>query len=81
MKFERKDKLALRFMGSFEILKRMGKVAYRLVLLASMDQIYNVFHVSLLYKHINDPTHVLSKEELKLTNNLVYEKCLVQILD
>jgi hypothetical protein len=41
------SKLATHFCGPFEILERIGHVAYMLALLASMC-IHNVFHVSLL---------------------------------
>ena len=40
-------KLAARYCGPFEILERIGPVAYMFYLLASMS-IHNVFHVSLV---------------------------------
>jgi hypothetical protein len=49
-------KLAPRFCGPFEILARIGPVAYQLALPANL-RIHNVFHVSLLKKYIHDPTH------------------------
>jgi hypothetical protein len=48
-------KLAPRFCGPFEILARIGPVAYQLGLPAN-PRIHNVFHVSLLKKYIHDPT-------------------------
>jgi hypothetical protein len=51
-------KLAPRFCGTFEILSRMGPVAYQIALLANL-RIHNVFHVSLLKKYIHDPTHMI----------------------
>lgn len=63
--FGRKGKLAPRFIGSFEIVEMIGKVAYRLVLLASMDHIYNVFYVFLFVKYVEDPSHMLRAKELK----------------
>ena len=51
-------KLAARFCGPFEILERIGPVAYILALLASMT-VHNVFHVSLLKKYIPDAIHVI----------------------
>jgi hypothetical protein len=51
-------KLAARFCGPFEILDRIGPVAYMLALPASMN-VHNVFHVSLLKKYIHDPNHVI----------------------
>jgi hypothetical protein len=49
-------KLASRFCGPFEILARIGLVAYQLALPANL-RIHNVFHVFLLKKYIHDPTH------------------------
>jgi hypothetical protein len=51
-------KMAPRFCGPFEILARIGPVAYQLALPANL-RIHNVFHVSLLKKYIHDPTHMI----------------------
>jgi hypothetical protein len=51
-------KLVTRFCGPFEILERIGSVAYMIALPASMN-VHNVFHVSLLNKYIPDANHVI----------------------
>jgi hypothetical protein len=51
-------KLVARFCGPFEILERIGPVAYILALPASMS-VHNVFHVSFLKKYIPDSNHVI----------------------
>jgi hypothetical protein len=51
-------KLAARFCGPFEILERIGPVAYMIALSASM-YVHNVFHVSLLKKYIPNANHVI----------------------
>ena len=57
--FDKCGKLSSRFIGPFEILKRVGTVAYRLALPPSMTVIHEVFHVSMLQKYTPDPTHVV----------------------
>jgi hypothetical protein len=51
-------KLAVRYCGPFEVLERIGPVAYMLALPTSM-RVHNVFHVSLLKKYVPDPNHVI----------------------
>jgi hypothetical protein len=51
-------KIAPRFCGPFEILSRIGPIAYQLALPANL-RIHNVFHVSLLKKYVHDPTHMI----------------------
>jgi hypothetical protein len=51
-------KLAPQFCGPFEILDRMGPVAYRLAL-PSTVKAHNVFHVSLLKKYVHDSNHII----------------------
>ncbi len=41
-------KLSPRFVGPFEILERIGPVAYRLALPPNLERVHNVFHVSIV---------------------------------
>ena len=45
-------KLRTRFVGPFRVMERVGKTAYRLDLRGRFKDVYNVFHVSQLRKHI-----------------------------
>ncbi|XP_031281179.1 uncharacterized protein LOC116139638 [Pistacia vera] len=81
MRFGKKGKLTPRYIGPFEVLERVGKVAYRLALPMSMERVHNVFYVSLLHKYVSDPSHVLQMEEVELQDILAYEERPVQILD
>jgi len=58
MKLGSYTKLATRFCGPFEILERIGPVAYMIALSASMS-IHNVFYVSLVKKYILDANYVI----------------------
>ena len=48
VRFGKRGKLLPRFTGPFEILERIGVVAYRLALPPSMSGVCEVFHVSML---------------------------------
>ena len=73
LRFGWKRKLALRFIGPYEILERVGKVAYRLALPPDLKRIHKVFHVSVLKKYVPDATHVLETQPVELSENLTYE--------
>ena len=51
VRFGKRGKLLPRFVGPFEILERVGTVAYRLALPSSMSGVHEVFHVSILRKY------------------------------
>ena len=55
MRFGKKGKLSPRYVGPFEILDKVGDVAYRLALSPSLSNVHNVFHVSMLARYI--PNH------------------------
>ena len=59
VRFGKREKLSPRFMGSFEILERLGTVAYRLALPPSMSGVHEAFHVSMLRRYTPDPAHVV----------------------
>ena len=46
-------------MGPFEIVSRVGPVAYWLALPPKLVCVHNVFHVFQLHRYFPDPTHVL----------------------
>ena len=68
-------------MGPFEVLQRVGQVAYRLQLPASLGGMHDVFHVSRLRKYNPDPQHVLSMEEVELQEDLTFQEKPIKILD
>ncbi|XP_020255384.1 uncharacterized protein LOC109832426 [Asparagus officinalis] len=73
-------KLSLRFVGTFEILQRVGEVAYGIDLLPSLARVHNVFHVSMLRKFIRDLVQAIGLEPSELKEDLTYKeqpKCVV----
>ncbi|KAL0561349.1 hypothetical protein IC582_001774 [Cucumis melo] len=80
VRFERRGKLSPRFVGPFEILERIGPVAYRLALPPSLSTVHDVFHVSMLRKYVSDPSHVVDYEPLEIDENLSYVEQPVEVL-
>ena len=80
-RFGKKGKLSPRFVGPFEILEKIGDMAYRLALPPNLSQIHNVFHVSMLRKYEPDPTHVLRYEEIDVDDKVSYVERPVKIED
>ncbi|GKU99825.1 hypothetical protein SLEP1_g12612 [Rubroshorea leprosula] len=80
-RFGLKGKLSGRYIGSFEILDRVGEVACRIVLPPKLSNVHHVFHVFVLRKYEPDPSHVINYEPLELKEDLSYTERPIQILD
>jgi hypothetical protein len=76
----KKGKLNPRYMGPYEILARVGEVAYQLAFLEH-SHIQDVFHVLGLRQYMPDSSHVLAHQLLELKEDLTYEKHPMQILN
>ncbi|XP_017985257.1 PREDICTED: uncharacterized protein LOC108663880 [Theobroma cacao] len=81
MRFGKKGKLSPRYIEPFEILERVGAMAYRLALPPDLLNIHPVFHVSMLRKYNPDPSHVIQYETIQLKDDLTYEEQPIAILD
>ena len=80
-RFGRGGKLSPRFIGPFDIIEKVGEVAYRLALPPQISSVHDVFHVSMLRKYEPDPSHVLQWNELELEADVSFEEKAVKILD
>ena len=58
-------KISLRYCGPFDVLERIGPVAYRLAFPAS-TRTHNVFHIYLLNKYIHEPDHVINWDVIQV---------------
>ena len=81
LRFGKKGKLTPRYIRPFEILQKVGPVAYRLALPPNLQVIHDVFHVSQLRKYIPDPQHVIFFKSVQLKENLTYVEEPDQIID
>lgn len=59
MRFERKDKSSPRYMGPFEILERVGIIAYMVALSPQLSTMHDIFCIFMLRTYVSDPLHVL----------------------
>ena len=80
MRFRKKGKLSPRFISPYEVIEKVGPVAYRLALPPDLEKIHNVFHVSMLRRYRSDPSHVVYSETIELRPDLTYEEEPVEIL-
>ena len=75
------DTWPTRFIGPFEILERIGTVAYRLALPPCMSGVHEVFHVSMLQKYTPDPAHVVDWGQIEVDTDETFEEGPVCIVD
>ncbi|KAJ0986077.1 hypothetical protein J5N97_004433 [Dioscorea zingiberensis] len=80
-RFRKRGKLNPRYIGPYEIVDRVGPVAYRLELPEELSRIHNVFHVSVLRKCLGDQHQILSGPTVELAPDLTYVEGPVRILD
>ena len=64
MRFGKNGKLSPKFIGAYEVIEKVGPVAYRLALPLDLEKIHNVFHVSMLRRYRSYPSHVVSSETI-----------------
>ena len=81
IRFGKSGKLSPRFIGPFEILERIGEVAYRLVLPPQHFRVHDMFHIRMLWKYEPDPSHVLDWTDLEVDEDASYEERSVKVLD
>ena len=81
VRFGKRGKLSPRFIGLFEILERVGTVAYQLALPPSMSGVHEVFHVSMLRKYTPDPAQVMDWGQIEVDTDGTFEEGPVCILD
>jgi len=66
-------KLSPKFLGLYQITRRIGPVAYEIALPPQLANLHPVFHVSHLRKYMFDPAHVLEAEDIQIRENLAVE--------
>ena len=80
-RFGKKGKLSPRYIGPYEVLEKVGPLAYKLALPPKLAQIHDVFHVSMLRHYRSDPSHIITGQPIEVKDNLSYIEEPIQILD
>nr|GEX74882.1 hypothetical protein [Tanacetum cinerariifolium] len=81
VRFGKKGKLAPRYVGPFEIVERVGQVAYRLKLPWELSCIHDTFHVSNLKKCLAESDAQIPLEEIKVDENLRFVEKPIEIVE
>ncbi|XP_070015717.1 uncharacterized protein [Nicotiana sylvestris] len=79
--FWKKGKLFPRYIGPFEILEKIGELAYKFALPTSLSAVHPIFHVSMFRKYHGNPSHVLDFISVQLDKDLSYVEKPMAILD
>ncbi|GJU94009.1 hypothetical protein Tco_1318765 [Tanacetum coccineum] len=75
--FGKRGKLNPRYIGPFQMLGKVGTVAYRLELPQQLSRVHSTFHVSNLKKCLSDDP----LDEIHIDDKLHYVEELVEIMD
>ncbi|GJX82718.1 hypothetical protein Tco_0332199 [Tanacetum coccineum] len=79
--FGKKGKFAPRYVGPFEILERIGLIAYRLRLHEELSSAHNIFYVSNLKKCLTDANLHVPLDEIKVDKTLHFVEEPIEIMD
>ncbi|XP_017426256.1 uncharacterized protein LOC108334834 [Vigna angularis] len=68
-------------MGPYQIIRKIGSVAYELALPPQLSNLHPVFHVSQLRKYVADPSHVMKLEDVRFRQDRTLEMKPVSVED
>ena len=74
IQFGKRGKLSQRYIGQFEVLKRVGEVAHELALPQGLSGVHPVFHVSMLKRYHGDGNYIIRWDSVLLDENLSYDE-------
>ncbi|GKC64748.1 hypothetical protein Tco_1097346 [Tanacetum coccineum] len=79
--FGKQGKLNPRYVGPFEVLEKVGEVAYKLELPEELSKVHNTFHVSNLKKCYADEPLAIPLDGLHFDDKLQFVEEPVEIMD
>ncbi|GJT54306.1 putative reverse transcriptase domain-containing protein [Tanacetum coccineum] len=81
IRFGKRGKLNLRYIGHFKIIAKVGTVAYRLELSEQLRRVHSMFHVSNLKKCMTDEPLAIPLDEIQIGDKLHFLEEPVEIMD
>ena len=81
LRFGRKRKPSPRFIGPYEILEKVGSIAYHLALPLELAKLHDVFHVSMLRRYRSDTSHILLVQDIQIQEDFTFDEESKAILD
>ena len=80
-RFGKRGKLNPRYIGPFEIIARVGPVAYKLRLPEELAGVHDTFHVSNLRKCLSDESLIIPPEEMHIDKQLHFIEEPIEVTD
>ncbi|GJV53466.1 putative reverse transcriptase domain-containing protein [Tanacetum coccineum] len=81
IRFSKREKLNLRYIGPFKVLAKFGPIAYQLELPQQLSKVHSIFHVSNLKKCLSDETLFIPLEEIQIDDKIHFIEEPVEIMD
>nr|GEV70504.1 putative reverse transcriptase domain-containing protein [Tanacetum cinerariifolium] len=81
VRFGKQEKLNPKYVGPFEVLEKVGSVAYKIELLQELSRVHNTFHVSNLNKCYADQPLAVPLDGLHFDDKLHFEEEPIEIMD
>ncbi|XP_017428781.1 uncharacterized protein LOC108336845 [Vigna angularis] len=77
----RSRKFSLRYIGHCQILRRVGAMAYEIIMPPQLSNLHPLSHVSQLRKYVPNPFHALKVEDVHVRDDLLVEVQPVEIME
>ncbi|GJR43277.1 putative reverse transcriptase domain-containing protein [Tanacetum coccineum] len=81
VRFGKRGKLNLRYVGPFKVLAKVGAVAYKLELPQELSRVHSTFHVSNLKKCYSDEPLAVPLDGLHIDDKLLFMEEPIEIMD